>query len=124
MLVYLEKEAWWGGWAWSVAQATSPSLGGGILRRPALSPEVSLMSIELEQGEMPLGRSRHALFSHCRHFDLRSESFTENQSPPLSGSPGNTWADIFTFQLTLSVTRCFYPPVITGGLSLVIDDPA
>lgn len=20
MLVYLEKEAWWGGWAWSVAQ--------------------------------------------------------------------------------------------------------
>ena len=53
---------------------------------------------------------------------LGSESFTENRSPTLSGSPGSTWADIFTFQLTLSVTRCICLPIRTGGLGLVIDD--
>ena len=36
-----------------------------------MSLEVSLMNTGLELGEMPLDRSRSALFPHCRYFDLR-----------------------------------------------------
>lgn len=71
MLMYLEREPWWDGWSWPLAQATDASLVGDILRSSALSPEDSLMNIALEQGEMPLGRPRHALFPHYRQFDLR-----------------------------------------------------
>lgn len=74
-------------------------LVGSILRRPVVSPEVSWMNTGLELGEVPLGRSRRALFPHYRYFDLRKWVFHWKSALFCQAALGT---------LTLSVTRYVY----------------